>query len=69
MTPNELVGKEHVFEDSSIISVIQVKSKEVDNELTSMVTYTISYGNGLPRKLVMPFNNFIESFGHLFEAK
>lgn len=69
MTPEELVGKQYVFEDQSIISVIQVKSKEIDNAPDFMVTYTISQGNNLPRKLVMSFHTFIENFGHLFKAK
>ena len=69
MTPHELVGKEYVFEDQSTISVIQVKSKEIDNAPDFMVTYTISQGSNLPRKLVMPFDTFIGNFGHLFKAK
>jgi hypothetical protein len=69
MTPEELVGKEYIFEDQSVISVIQVKAKEIDSMPDHMVTYTISYGTNLPRKLVMPFNTFMGNFGHLFEAK
>lgn len=69
MNPNDLVGKEFVFDDGSVISVIQVKQKEIDNEPDFMVTYTISQGRNLPRKLVMQYKTFIENFGHLFEAK
>jgi hypothetical protein len=67
MTPEELVGKEFVFEDDSRIAVLQTKAKEIDNEPNVMVTYTISQGSNLPRKLVMPFNTFLENFGHLFK--
>lgn len=68
MNPNDLVGKSHTFDDNSTITVIQVKVKEIDGEPGEMVTYTISQGNSLPRKLVMPYKNFIATFGHLFES-
>jgi hypothetical protein len=68
MTPNELVGKSYTFDDDSTITIIQVKKKEIDGEVGDMVTYTISQGNNLPRKLVMPYNTFLGTFGHLFET-
>lgn len=68
MTPEELVGKSHLFEDNSIIKVVQVKRKEIDGEDMSMVTYQIEQGRSLPRKLVMPYTHFIDRFGHLFES-
>ncbi len=68
MTPEELVGKSHTFEDDSTITIIQVKKKEIEGEIGDMVTYHISQGNNLPRKLVMPYKNFIDTFGHLFET-
>jgi hypothetical protein len=68
MTPNELVGKSYVFEDGSEITVIQIKKKEVEGETVDMVTYTITQGYSLPRKLVMVYHTFIDNFGHLFET-
>jgi hypothetical protein len=68
MTPEELTGKSFIFEDKSEIKIIQVKSKEIENEPDYMVTYTISQGNSLPRKLVMQYKTFIGTFGHLFET-
>ena len=66
--PNDLVGKSHTFEDKSTITIVQVKKKEIEGEPDEMVTYTISQGNNLPRKLVMPYKTFISTFGHLFES-
>ena len=68
MSPEELVGKNYVFDDESAMNVIQVKLKEINEEPNHMVTYTISQGNNLPRKLVMPYDTFIGTFGHLFET-
>ena len=68
MTPTDLVGKAYTFDDHSIITIIQVKEKEIESVTDHMVTYTISQGNNLPRKLVMPYNTFIATFGHLFET-
>jgi len=68
MTPEELVGKQHKFDDESVIEVIQVKQKDVDGEVVPFVTYHIHQGNNLPRKLVMPYSTFIGTFGHLFET-
>ena len=69
MNPNDLVGKSHTFQDDgSVITVIQVKKKDINSETTEMVTYTIVQGNSLPRKLVMPYKEFMGAFGHLFET-
>ena len=66
--PNDLVGKKYVFEDESEITIIQVKKKDINEETVDMITYTISQGSNLPRKLVMPYNDFMGHFGHLFET-
>ena len=39
---------------------------EVNNENVPVVTYHIYQGRSLPRKLVMPFKEFSDNFGHLF---
>ena len=67
MTPEDLVGKKYVFDDGSVIEVIQVKHREIDNEATPVVTYLIHQGSSLPRKLLMPFTEFFNTFGHLFK--
>jgi hypothetical protein len=66
---NDLIGKRFVFDDGNVIEVVQVKNREVDNETHPWVTYHIYQGNSLPRKLVMKQDEFINTFGHLFENK
>lgn len=69
MTPNELLGKSYVFEeDGTVITVIQVKSRVLDDAVQPVVTYNVSQGKSIPRKLMMPYNDFIERFGHLFKS-
>jgi hypothetical protein len=63
----ELVGKSYTFDDGSKIEVIQIKQREEHSSLIEVVTYHISQGNSLPRKLVMEKRTFIENFGHLFK--
>jgi hypothetical protein len=65
MTPEELVGKSHTFEDGNKIEVIQCKRTDEDRG-GHLLTYLISQGPGLPRKLVMGATEFIGTFGHLF---
>jgi hypothetical protein len=63
----DLVGKSFTFEDGSKIEVIQIKSREQNNEYHDVVTYHISQGRSLPRKLVMEKKIFMDNFGHLFK--
>lgn len=67
MTPEELVGKKYEFDDGSVIEVIQVRARELDVGTVPVVTYTIHQGNNLPRKLLLPYDTFISTFGHLFK--
>lgn len=60
---NDLVGKSHTFPDGDSIKVVQIKLRDA-NEL--WVTYHIQQGPGIPRKLVMPLNEFMGTYGHLF---
>lgn len=64
---NELIGKSYIFDDGNTITIIQIKDRDYQEEVKPFVTYTISNGNNLPRKLVMPLQEFIDTFGHLFE--
>jgi hypothetical protein len=61
--PNDLVGKSYTFEDGSLISVIQLKNREDG----LWVHYEISINSSLPRKLLMPVNEFINTYEHLFK--
>jgi hypothetical protein len=64
---SDLVGKSFVFDDGSKIEVIQIKTREEHNVNVEAVTYHISTGNSLPRKLVMEKKTFMDHFGHLFK--
>ena len=63
---NDLVGRSFTFDDGSKIEVIQIKTREEHNSNIEAVTYVISQGTNLPRKLMMEKKLFIDHFGHLF---
>jgi len=63
----DLVGRSYVFDDGSKIEVIQIKTREEHNINIEAVTYHISQGNSLPRKLIMEKKTFLDNFGHLFK--
>lgn len=64
LTKDNIVGLKHKFEDGDSIEVIQVKSR---NDELHLVTYHIQQGPGIPRKLIMELNEFIDTYGHLFQ--
>lgn len=64
---HDLVGKKHVFDDGASIEVVQIKMRDNSFEPAPVVTYVIQNGRSLPRKLVLPLKDFIDTFGHLFE--
>ena len=66
LTKDNIVGMKHKFEDGDSIEVIQLKSR---NDEIHLVTYHIQQGPGIPRKLVMELNEFIDTYGHLFEVE
>jgi len=66
LTKDNIVGIKHQFEDGDSIEVIQVKSR---NEEIHLVTYHIQQGPGIPRKLIMELNEFIGTYGHLFQEE
>ena len=66
MTPEQLIGKSYTFEDGSKIEVIQTKRTDEDRG-GHLVTYYVTQGPNVPRKLVMPIYEFVNTFGHLFK--
>lgn len=58
-----LVGKTHVFPDGDSIKVVQIKLRDANQY---WVTYNVQQGPGIPRKLIMPMDEFIGTYGHLF---
>ena len=63
MNPQDLLGKSYTFEDGSLIKVLQLKNREDG----LWVHYEISINSSLPRKLVMPIKEFINTYEHLFK--
>ena len=66
LTKDNIVGLKHQFEDGDSLEVMQVKSR---NEEMHLVTYHVQQGPGIPRKLIMELNEFIGTYGYLFEAE
>lgn len=58
-----IVGKMYKFPDGDRIEVIQVKSRSEEDLL---ITVHITQGPGIPRKLVFPYKEFLDTYGHLF---
>jgi hypothetical protein len=60
------VGRSHTFEDGNRMEIIQVR--EVD-ELRggASVTYLAYQGPGIPQKLILNLEQFIDIYGQLFE--
>jgi hypothetical protein len=63
---NNYVGKSYTFEDGNKIEIIQVRMVDEQRGGPS-VTYFVHQGRGIPQKLIMPMEPFIELYGHLFE--
>jgi len=59
----DLVGKSFTFDDGDSIEVIQVKRRETG----PWVTYHIQQGPGIPRKMIMSLEEFMDTYGHLFK--
>jgi hypothetical protein len=64
--PKNLIGAKHTFSDNDSIEIIAVKLRDFDEGISPFITYLIQQGPGIPRKLVMEFNEFIRTYGHLF---
>jgi hypothetical protein len=61
-----LVGKSYTFEDGNRMEIIQVREQD---ELRggASVTYLAYQGPGIPQKLILNLDQFIEIYGQLFE--
>lgn len=57
-----LVGKSYSFDDGDSMTIIQVKRRDDG----PWVTYHVQQGPGIPRKMVMPIEEFIDLYGYLF---
>ena len=59
---NRLLGKSYIFEDGDSIEVVQVKRRDTG----PWITYHVTQGPGIPRKMVMTAAEFSATYGHLF---
>lgn len=59
----DLVGKKFTFDDGDSLEIMQIKSRDLE---THLVTYHVTQGSGLPRKLVMELQEFLGTYGYLF---
>lgn len=63
----KLIGRTFTFDDGHSIEVVQIKLKEVNNEVVPFVTYYTYQGGPMRRKEVSTYSEFMSTFGHLFE--
>lgn len=68
MNPTDLIGRKYTFEDGHTIEVVQVVDREINESTTPVVTYHTEGPRTIPRKLMLPFHEFIDTYGHLFES-
>jgi hypothetical protein len=59
----DLVGKKYIFADGDTIEIIQVKRREYG----PAVTYHVTQGPGIPRKMILDLEDFMAKYGHLFK--
>jgi len=61
-----LVGKSYTFEDGNRMEIIQVREQD---ELRggASVTYLAYQGPGIPQKLILNLEQFMDIYGQLFE--
>ena len=59
---SKIVGKSYVFDDNASIKIIHVKRRD-DGMWVMLET---DYGQGLPKRTVMPYHEFMDAYGHLF---
>ena len=59
----DIIGKQYAFADGDSIEIIQIKWR---GEEDFLVTYHVQQGPGIPRKLILPLQEFLGTYGHLF---
>ena len=61
-----LVGRSYTFEDGNRMEIVQVREQD---ELRggASVTYLAYQGPGIPQKLILNLEQFIDIYGQLFE--
>jgi hypothetical protein len=69
---DKLVGAKYTFPDGDYLQITEVKLRDKGIEgkgedgIAPMITYHIRQGPGIPRQLNMFYQEFIDTYGHLF---
>jgi len=69
---HKLIGAKYTFPDGDYLQVREVKLRDKGIEgkgedgIAPMITYHIRQGPGIPRQLNMFYQEFIDTYGHLF---
>ena len=58
-----MVGKSYHFEDGNSITIVQIKTRDTG----PWVTYETVLEGSIPKRTVMPHNEFMSVFAHLFK--
>ncbi len=69
---DKLVGAKYSFPDGDSIKVFEVKLRDKliegkgEEGIAPFIMYEIQQGPGIPRRLTMFYQEFIDTYGHLF---
>ena len=72
---DKLLGSKYTFPDGDYIKVIEIKlrDKQIEGKgedgIAPFITYEIRQGPGIPRRLTMFHQEFIDTYGHLFSVE
>lgn len=72
---DKLSGSKYTFPDGDFIKVIEIKlrDKQIEGKgeegIAPFIMYEIQQGPGIPRRLSMFYQEFIDTYGHLFSVE
>lgn len=72
---DKLSGSKYTFPDGDSIKVIEIKlrDKQIEGKgeegIAPFIMYEIQQGPGIPRRLSMFYQEFIDTYGHLFSVE
>lgn len=72
---DKLSGSKYTFPDGDSITVVEIKLRDRQIEgkgedgIAPYIRYEIQQGPGIPRRLSMFYQEFIDTYGHLFSVE
>tara|TARA_R110002073_G_scaffold77390_1_gene187405 strand:- start:534 stop:824 length:291 start_codon:yes stop_codon:yes gene_type:complete len=72
---DKLSGSKYTFPDGDSIKVVEIKlrDKQIEGKgeegIAPFIMYEIQQGPGIPRRLSMFYQEFIDTYGHLFSVE